>query len=69
MEGRYVEIDLVVPEIVKPTPVWQALPWYASFQALPQGPETILYQPSPSSYVLIFPRSAPAPAEPATRTP
>jgi hypothetical protein len=68
-EGRYVEIDLVVPEFVKPTPVWQALSWYAPFETLPPGPETILYQPSPSSYVLIFPRSAPAPAEPAARAP
>jgi hypothetical protein len=67
--GRYVEVDLVVPEFVKPTPVWQALPWYTPFEALPPGSETILYQPSPSSYVLIFPRSAPAPVEPAARTP
>ena len=69
VDGRYVEIDLVVPEFVKPTPVWQALPWYAPFEALPTGTETILYQPSPSSYVLIFPRSAPTPVEPAAHNP
>ncbi len=69
VQGRYVEIDLVVPEFVKPTPVWQALSWYAPFEALPASPETILYQPSPSSYVLIFPRSAPAVAEPAASAP
>jgi hypothetical protein len=69
VDGRYVEIDLVVPEFVKPTPGWQAFPWYTPFEALSPGPETILYQPSPSSYVLIFPRSAPAPAEPAARAP
>lgn len=69
VDGRYVEIDLVVPEFVKPTPVWQALPWYAAFEAVPPGPETILYQPSPSSFVLIFPRSPPGAAEPAARAP
>jgi len=65
--GRYVEIDLVVPEFVRPTPSWQGLPWYAAFEALPPGAETILYEPSPSSYVLIFPRSARA--EPAAKAP
>jgi hypothetical protein len=69
VEGRYVEIDLVVPEFVKPTPTWQGLPWYASFEALAPGPETILYQPSASSYVLIFPRSTPQPPAPAASAP
>jgi hypothetical protein len=67
--GRYVEIDLVVPEFVKPTPAWQAFPWYAPFQALVPGPETILYQLSPESYVLVFPQSAPKPTEPAVPAP
>ena len=31
--GRYVELDLIVPEYVKPTEIWQKLPWYAAFQA------------------------------------
>ena len=65
--GRYVEIDLVIPEFVKPTPSWQGFPWYAPFTALAPSPETILYRPSSASYVLIFPRSAPA--EPAAPPP
>jgi hypothetical protein len=69
VSGSYVEIDLIVPDFVKPTPLWQSLPWYTPYVALPPGPETILYEPSPSSYVLIFPRSAPAPAESAARAP
>jgi hypothetical protein len=59
VEGRYVEIDLVVPEFVRPTPAWQALPWYPAFTELAPSTETILMKPSPSSYVLIFPRSIP----------
>jgi hypothetical protein len=69
VDGRYVEIDLVVPEFVRPAPPWQALPWYAAFMALGPNTETILFRPSPSSYVLVFPRSAPAPAEPPARAP
>jgi hypothetical protein len=65
--GRYVEIDLVIPEFVKPTPSWQGFPWYAPFTALAASPETILYRPSSASYVLIFPRSAPT--GPAVSTP
>jgi len=56
------EIDLVVPEFVRPTPAWQALPWYPSFTELAPNAETILMRPSPTSYVLIFPRSTPAAA-------
>jgi hypothetical protein len=67
--GRYVEIDLVVPEFVKPTPAWQAFPWYAPFQALVPGPETILYQLSPESYVLVFPYSMPKSPERVAPTP
>jgi hypothetical protein len=63
--GRYVEIDLVIPEYVKPTPAWQGFPWYAAFTALTPSPETLLYETSPASYVLIFPRSAPS-SEPAS---
>jgi hypothetical protein len=69
VEGRYVEIDLVVPEFVRPAPPWQGLPWYAAFMALGPGSETILYRPSPSSYVLIFPRSAALPLEPPAQSP
>jgi hypothetical protein len=67
VDGRYVEIDLVVPEFVKPTPVWQSFPWYSAFASLGEGAETVLYRTSPASYVLVFPRSTPA--EPAPKAP
>jgi hypothetical protein len=60
--GRYVEIDLVIPEYVRPTPSWQGFSWYAAFTALAPTTDTIVFQPTPSSYVLVFPRSAPASA-------
>jgi hypothetical protein len=58
--GRYVELDLIVPEFVKKTPVWEKLPWYASWDA-DKGPhdKATLYIVAPRSYVIVFPSSAP----------
>jgi hypothetical protein len=63
--GRYVELDLIVPEFVKATPVWEKLPWYASFEAdrtsgRPRE-HTTLYVMSERSFVLVFPTSTGAP--------
>jgi hypothetical protein len=53
---RYVELDLIVPEYVKDTPIWQKLPWYAPFKAQP-GPRatSTLYRLGERSFVLLFP--------------
>jgi hypothetical protein len=61
--GRYVELDLIVPEYVKATEVWQKLPWYAAFSADP-GPKDkpTLYRLAERSFVLVFASSAPRPA-------
>jgi hypothetical protein len=55
--GRYVELDLIVPEFIKDSETWRALPWYAHFDPKRAPEKTTLYNPSPGSYVLIFPRS------------
>lgn len=57
--GRYVELDLIVPEFVKKTPSWEKFPWYASFVAeqasgRPQD-EALLYALGERSFVLVFP--------------
>jgi hypothetical protein len=59
--GRYVELDLIVPEYVKATDVWQKLPWFAAFQA-DTGPKDrpTLYRLGERSFVLVFARSTPA---------
>jgi hypothetical protein len=66
--GRYVELDLIVPEYVKATDVWQKLPWYAAFQA-DTGPrdQPRLYRLADRSFVLIFASSAAAPPTPSAR--
>jgi hypothetical protein len=52
--GRYVELDLIVPEFIKDNEVWRALPWYAHYDKTAHPGQVVLFNPSPSSYVLIF---------------
>ena len=56
--GKYVELDLIVPEYVKDTEAWRAFPWYSAY-AERKGPHgALLYTIAPHSFTLIFPRSA-----------
>ncbi|MEB2343336.1 MAG: hypothetical protein OZ948_01180 [Deltaproteobacteria bacterium] len=59
--GRAIELDLIVPEYIKDTPSWRALPWYARYAPTLHPDRTWLIESSKGSYALIFPRSA-APA-------
>jgi hypothetical protein len=56
--GRYVELDLIVPEFIKDSETWRALPWYEHFDPKRAPEKTTLFNPIPGSYVLIFPRSS-----------
>lgn len=55
--GRYVELDLIVPEFVKATPSWQKLAWYPSFEADTERDRTTLYRTGERSFVLVFART------------
>lgn len=58
--GSYVELDLIVPELVKKTEVWEKLPWFAAWEK--DGAvrdRATLYtishgEGTPPSYVLVF---------------
>jgi hypothetical protein len=56
--GRYVEVDLIVPEYIKDTEAWRSLPWYSAYDRAKHGSHTVLLNPSERSYVLIFPWGA-----------
>ena len=55
--GRYVELDLIVPELVKDTEAWRAQPWYAHYDPRAHDAETLLLSTGPRSYALIFPKT------------
>jgi hypothetical protein len=62
--GRYVELDLVIPEQIKDTEAWRALPWYSHYPREKAGTGAYLYSWAPHAYALLFPRAEPEPAAP-----
>lgn len=56
--GRYVELDLVVPENVHDTDATRAQPWYAHYRRAAQGARALLLHVRPGSYALVFPPRA-----------
>lgn len=62
-QGRYLELDLIVPEFVKDSDAWRKLPWFSAFDREHLSSETLLYHPAPGSYALIFPKTEPSPEQ------
>lgn len=60
-DHRYVELDLIVPEMITESDAWMAQPWYADYDARAQGKKAILFRTRPRSYALIFPRASAKP--------
>jgi hypothetical protein len=54
----YVEIDLIVPELVRSETPWTELPWFSHYNPALSEHQTLLYRTGPASFVLIFPRTA-----------
>ncbi len=55
--GRYVELDLVVPEFIQDNDAWKSLPWMPHFQKETAPTKTTVFRPAKGSFVLIFPRT------------
>lgn len=55
--GSYVELDLIVPELIRDEPPWTELAWFSHYDGAEQGNATLLYRTGPASFVLIFPRT------------
>jgi hypothetical protein len=54
-EGRYVEIDLYVPQFIDGGDAWKKLPWYPHYDATKLGRKTTMFRVRERSYVILFP--------------
>jgi hypothetical protein len=57
VDGRYLEIDLYVPELIEKNATIRAQPWYAVYRHSRKPGRVTLVRRSDSSYALVFPRS------------
>ena len=55
--GRYVELDVFVPELVRDSGLWTRLPWYPHFDKKAHPDKATLYKLLPASFTLILPAS------------
>jgi hypothetical protein len=55
--GRYVELDLIVPEFIGDSPAWRSFPWVPSFDPMAHPREAALLTPAVHGFVLVFPRT------------
>jgi hypothetical protein len=56
--GRYVEVDLIVPEYVKGGEPWRSFDWFPHYDGERQSGKTVLFRPAPKRFVLIFPSAS-----------
>ncbi|MFT3774188.1 MAG: hypothetical protein QM820_53170 [Minicystis sp.] len=56
--GRYVELDVFVPESIQDTDSWKAMAWYPHYDRAAHAGATALFKTGPSSWALIFPKTA-----------
>jgi hypothetical protein len=60
-KGRYVELDVFVPELVRDTGLWTRFAWYPHFDRKAHPESATLFTLAPASFTLILPASkAPA---------
>ncbi|MFO0546832.1 MAG: hypothetical protein U0271_00525 [Polyangiaceae bacterium] len=57
VSGRYVELDLVVPEFIKDNEAWRSLPWFSAYDKEKFAGSTVLIRMADHSYALVFPRT------------
>lgn len=52
--GRYVEIDLIVPEYIKDNDTWRKLAWFPHYDRDALGGKVTVFTTAPGSHTLIF---------------
>lgn len=55
VDGRYVAIDLFVPEYVADDATWRAWSWYPYYDRAKWPGKTVMFHPEPQLYVILFP--------------
>ena len=65
--GRYLEIDLVVPEYARASAPIRAEAWWRAYERARRPDATVLIQRAPRSYVVVFPAQPRRAAGPADR--
>jgi hypothetical protein len=58
--GKYLEVDLYVPEYVEKQKSLRAEAWYAAYRKAARPGQAVLIERSLDSYVIVFPRAKPA---------
>jgi hypothetical protein len=65
--GRYLEVDLYVPEYVESSAAIKREPWYPLWTKDKQPGKALLIRRSAHSYIILFPETAPSPKARDTR--
>jgi hypothetical protein len=55
--GKYLEIDLYVPEYVEKQKALRAEPWYRAYKKAARKGQAVMIERSLASYVIVFPRA------------
>jgi hypothetical protein len=56
--GRYVEVDIYVPEFMDGSDPWKSLPFYAAYDKTKLGVKTTMFRIRERSYVIVLPLSS-----------
>jgi hypothetical protein len=59
VSGKYVAIDLFVPEFITDDDTWKKWDWYSRFDPKKHPDKVTMFHSSPESYVIIFAASKP----------
>jgi hypothetical protein len=57
VHGRFIALDLIVPEFIRDDDAWRALPWWPLYQPERLGDRSTLFRTDDHSFVLVFPRT------------
>jgi hypothetical protein len=57
VDGRFVALDLVVPEYIGDDDTWRAFAWWPHYDRARLGGKTTLFRTGERSYVLVFPET------------